>query len=88
MDEPMFVLTCDNVIELDFERLSSDYFDLGAPACMVVPVVPVEGLAGDYIFSENNVVTELNREKKTDRYCSGIQIINPAKDIKNIDRTS
>jgi len=50
--EPTFVLTCDNVCELDFARLTRDYFDLGAPACMVVPVEPVEGLDGDFIFHD------------------------------------
>ncbi len=79
LDEPIFVLTCDNVIDLDFDHLSADYFELGAPACMVVPVKPVEGLEGDYIFETNNQVSELNRTKKSDRYCSGIQVLNPAK---------
>lgn len=45
---------------------------------MVVPVKPVAGLEGDYIFHDNNRVTELNRSKPSDRYCSGIQLINPA----------
>src|SRR6476619_100870 len=43
LDEPMFVLTCDNVVDLDFALLERDYFDLGAPPCMVVPVRPVPG---------------------------------------------
>src|SRR5688500_6300548 len=32
LDEPVFVLTCDNVVELDFERLANDYFALDSPA--------------------------------------------------------
>jgi NDP-sugar pyrophosphorylase family protein len=79
LDEPMFVLTCDNVIDLDFGLLESDYFEFGAPAAMIVPVKPVPGLEGDYIFHKENVVTELNRHKPSALYCSGIQIINPAK---------
>lgn len=79
LDEPMFVLTCDNVVELEFEALESDYCDFGEPACMLVPVEPVAGLDGDYIFHRRNVVVELSRSKKSDIYCSGIQIINPAK---------
>lgn len=77
INEPIFVLTCDNVIELDFQKFTDDYYDQGAPTCMVVPVKPIEGLEGDYIFHNNNIVTELSRERKSDIYCSGIQIINP-----------
>ena len=79
LNEPIFVLTCDNVVELDFDNLESDYFSYGEPACMIVPVKPVAGLDGDYILHEDHVVTELNRYKKSDIYCSGIQIINPYK---------
>jgi NDP-sugar pyrophosphorylase family protein len=79
LDEPIFVLTCDNVIDLDFEKLANDYFELGEPACMVVPVQPIEGLEGDFIFESNNVVQELNRSKKNGKYCSGIQVLNPKK---------
>lgn len=61
LDEPMFVLTCDNVVELDFDLLESEYLQYGEPACMIVPVRPVAGLDGDYIFHRDNVVTELKR---------------------------
>jgi NDP-sugar pyrophosphorylase family protein len=87
LDEPMFVLTCDNVMELDFDLLETDYYSYGGPACMLVPVKPVPGLEGDYIFHRGNIVTELNRSKKSDRYCSGIQIINPAK-INQLTRST
>jgi NDP-sugar pyrophosphorylase family protein len=79
LDEPVFVLTCDNVVELDFELLESDYFSYDQPACMLVPVRPVAGLEGDYIFHRDQVVTEVNRHKPSDIYCSGIQIVHPAK---------
>jgi NDP-sugar pyrophosphorylase family protein len=79
LDAPVLVLTCDNVVELDFALLEDEYASCGEPACMVVPVVPVPGLDGDYIFHRNHVVTELNRNKKSDTYCSGIQVLNPAK---------
>ena len=78
LDEPVYVLTCDNIVELNFSRLEHDYNDLGCPACMLVPVRPVEGLEGDYIFREGSVVSEVNRERESDIYCSGIQILNPA----------
>jgi NDP-sugar pyrophosphorylase family protein len=77
LNEPIFVLTCDNVTELDFERLSNEYFAFGSPACMVVPVEPIEGLEGDYIFHTNNIVHKLDRYTPSPIYCSGIQILNP-----------
>jgi NDP-sugar pyrophosphorylase family protein len=79
LDEPVFVLTCDNIVELNYEQLENDYYHLNQPACMVVPVKPIEGLHGDFIFHTNNKVTALTREKQSDIYCSGIQILNPAK---------
>jgi NDP-sugar pyrophosphorylase family protein len=79
LNEPMFVLTCDNVVELDFDLLESEYYYYGEPACLIVPVKPVLGLDGDYIFHQDNIVTELNRFRESDIYCSGIQIINPYK---------
>jgi NDP-sugar pyrophosphorylase family protein len=63
VDEPIFVLTCDNVIELDFALLTQEYFSRGAPPCMLVPVQPVQGLEGDYIEHENNVVKSLSRQR-------------------------
>lgn len=79
LDEPLYVLTCDNVVDLDFDHITEDYFSFGAPACMVVPVVPVPGLEGDYIFHDKNRVIKLSRTEVSDCYCSGIQIIHPRK---------
>lgn len=79
LNEPIFVLTCDNVVELDFEQLTIEYFEFNQPACMVVPVEPVPGLKGDYIFQENSVVIKIDRYQPSDSYCSGIQIVNPYK---------
>lgn len=79
LNEPLFVLTCDNVVDLNFEKLAADYYDLGEPACMVVPVKPVMGLEGDYIFEDHQVITALDRNKPSEKYCSGIQVLNPSK---------
>ncbi|MBK21611.1 MAG: nucleotidyl transferase [Flavobacteriales bacterium] len=79
VDSPIFVLTCDNVVELDFESLEKDYFEAGSPACMVVPVKPVKGLEGDYIVKDGALINDLTRKIKTEMYCSGIQILNPKK---------
>lgn len=46
---------------------------------MVVPVIPLEGLVGDYIHHTNNLVLKLDRYDPAPTYCSGIQILNPAK---------
>jgi NDP-sugar pyrophosphorylase family protein len=78
LDEPLLVLTCDNVVELDLEELEREYARHNSPACMVVPVAPVPGLEGDFIFQEDDVVTRLDRFTRSDRYCSGIQVLNPA----------
>jgi NDP-sugar pyrophosphorylase family protein len=79
LDEPVLVLTCDNITDLNFQRLYDDYTAMGNPACMVIPVTPVPGLEGDFIFHEKGLVKELNRHKPGEAYCSGIQILNPAK---------
>ena len=79
MDEPMFVLTCDNVVDLDFAVLEENYLSLNSPPCMLVPVRPVPGLEGDFVFHREHLVTEISRQKQTDIYCSGIQVLNPAR---------
>ncbi len=79
IDEPIFVLTCDNIIEMDFKLFLEDYSKQGSPACMIIPVKPVEGIEGDYIVKDkNNYVKKFDRENPTELYCSGIQIINPS----------
>lgn len=87
IDEPVLVLTCDNIVELDTDLLIRDYYKKNEPACMVVPVKPVEGLEGDYIFQQDGVITELNRNKKSEIYCSGIQLLNPKKINQLIEET-
>lgn len=79
LDAPLLVLTCDNVVELDLDRLNEEYVQLDSPAVVLVPVVPVKGMEGDYILHDHNKVTQLSRDIPTGLYCSGIQIINPAK---------
>jgi NDP-sugar pyrophosphorylase family protein len=80
LPEPFFVLTCDNVCDLDFAQLTEEYFDLGAPACLVVPTTPVDGLDGDFIFCDDQqVVSKLDRNERSNLYCTGIQILNAAR---------
>lgn len=77
LDEPLCVLTCDNVVDVDFDLLERNYSDLGAPPCMLVPVRPVAGLDGDYILRDQHRVTEISRTSVSDIYCSGMQVLNP-----------
>jgi NDP-sugar pyrophosphorylase family protein len=79
VEEPVFVLTCDNVTDIDFASLEAEYFAADAPPCLIVPVRPVDGVDGDYIAHEDQVVTALGRDRPTDLYASGIQIVNPAR---------
>lgn len=79
LDEPVLVLTCDNVTDLDVGLLEADYAALGGPADMLVPVRPVPGLEGDFIFHDGGVVRDLSRSRPSEIYCSGIQVVNPAR---------
>jgi len=88
VNEPMFVLTCDNVIKINFTSFADEYFELGSPACMIIPVNPVDGIEGDFIFKNNlNDILSLSRNEPSNILASGIQILNP-KRINNItDKT-
>lgn len=71
---------CDLVIDINFNKIYEDYFNLDQPAIMIIPTIPKIGVDGDYIcFDENNVIQLLDRDIISEIYCSGIQIINPHK---------
>ena len=88
LDKPIYVLTCDNVTDIDFKKIEKDYYKKKKPLCMIIPTKPVVGLSGDYISSKNNVVNSLSRKKKTGIYCTGIQVLNPKKINQKIKPTS
>jgi NDP-sugar pyrophosphorylase family protein len=77
INEPLLVLTCDNIMNLDLDMLFNHYREAGYPASLLIPVKPVKGIEGDFIFEKNQVVYKLCRASASDKYCSGIQIINP-----------
>jgi NDP-sugar pyrophosphorylase family protein len=78
LDEPVLVLTCDNVTAINLEFLEQDYAARGRPPCMLVPVEPIPGLDGDHIFTAgDDRVTRLSRQDPAPLYCSGIQVVNP-----------
>jgi NDP-sugar pyrophosphorylase family protein len=78
LDEPVIVLTTDNITEMDMNFLTNEYYRVGAPACLLVPVIPIAMVDGDYIDHEDGFVTRLQRQEPRDIYCSGIQVLNPA----------
>ncbi|WP_160131439.1 nucleotidyltransferase family protein [Kordia antarctica] len=79
LDEPLLVLTCDNIVEIDLEWISEQYAKLNSPTCMLIPVKPIKGIEGDFIQTENNQITTLSRTEETPIYGSGIQVLNPKK---------
>ena len=78
LNEPLLVLTCDNITKINYRTIFNE-FKKYDKACMIVPVRPVEGLDGDYIFSKKNLITKLSRYEISNIYASGIQVINPCK---------
>jgi NDP-sugar pyrophosphorylase family protein len=84
LDEPVVVLTADNIAEMDFDELYAEYVALGQPICMLVPVKPVAGLEGDYIHHRDQIVYEVDRLKPADTYCSGIQVLNPKRIVQTV----
>ena len=86
-DSPIYVLTCDNVTNIDFKKIEKDYYKKGQPLCMLIPTKPVKGLKGDYIFRKKNLISNLSRSKKSEIYCTGIQVLNPKRINKKITPT-
>jgi N-acetyl-alpha-D-muramate 1-phosphate uridylyltransferase len=78
IDEQVLVLTCDNIMALDLDFIETHYARLNQPPCMLIPVTPVAGVDGDYIFDTAGRVDKLSRTETASTYCSGIQVINPA----------
>ena len=86
-DSPLYVLTCDNVTNIDFKKIENDYYKKGQPICMIIPTKPIKGLEGDYIFRKKNIIQGLSRKVKSDIYCTGIQVLNPKKINDKINST-
>jgi hypothetical protein len=79
IDEPVTVLPCDIITRIDVFFIYRNYMNRGKPVCMFAPVIPVEGIEGDYIHEKEGLVYSLSREKKSALYYSGIQVVNPGK---------
>lgn len=77
INEPLLVLTCDNVIDLDISYLKKQIKLYKKAACILVAVKPDLRFAGDYLFSKKNRVLKIKRNTKSSFCASGIQILNP-----------
>jgi NDP-sugar pyrophosphorylase family protein len=79
INEPLLVLTCDNVIDLDISYLKKQIKLYKKAACILVAVNPDTRFVGDYLISKKNRVLKIKRNTKTKSsfYASGIQILNP-----------
>lgn len=87
VNEPVLVLTTDNITEINIDFLNREYSECGCPHCMVVPVLPIPGLDGDYIEETNHRVRSIQREIPRATYCSGIQVLNPARILSALGLT-
>ena len=87
IDEPVFVLTCDNITNVNFKLIEKDYIKKRKPECFLIPVKPIKKLEDDYIHKKKNLVLKLSRKIKSDIYCSGIQVVNPYRINKSMKKT-
>ncbi len=81
LNEPILVLTCDNLVELDLTSILNDYYILKEPHCMILSVKTKKKLNGDYLNINNKKrdIKSITRKYKTNYYASGIQVLNPKK---------
>ena len=78
INEPILITPCDMIVEIDLDAVYRDYVELGSPPIMVIGVNPVDGVDGDFIeYDDTNTIISLSRENKSNKYCSGLQIVNP-----------
>lgn len=77
VNEPVLVLTTDNITKIDIELISDEYESIGSPADMIVPTTPIAGIDGDFVFCDGSTVVRIDRAERSDKYCTGIQVINP-----------
>ena len=59
INEPVFVLTCDNITNIDFNLIEKDYVKKGKPECFLIPVKPVDKLKGDFIHKKKKFSSEI-----------------------------
>lgn len=79
IDEPILLLPCDIIIDLDIKKLYQEYIDLGSPSCLIVPLKNDRKVEADFLHTNGNKIIKINRDEESNFYASGIQIINPNK---------
>ena len=79
VDEPILVSDCDILTPIDVNFIRHSYQNAGCPACLLLPVTPVNGVEGDYLFGKQGKVSSFSRNQKSDIYSSGLQVMNPHK---------
>tara|TARA_Y100000590_G_C15732621_1_gene1017553 strand:+ start:2880 stop:3560 length:681 start_codon:yes stop_codon:yes gene_type:complete len=80
INEPILVLTCDNVVKFSHNIQLKEYYRLGNPACMIIPTYYNPYVEADFVFfDKKQKVQKINRKNQSKYICSGIQILNPKK---------
>lgn len=77
VDEPVIVLACDLVVELDLKFIYDAYVSTGSPICMMIPIAVPGEAAGHFIIGEGGKVSQFSRKKISNLLASGIYVLNP-----------
>ena len=79
INENILLSTCDSIIDLNKKFLDREIKKNSKNICTLLLVEANKNFRGDYILIRNNRIKEISRNKKTNFFASGIQIINPFK---------
>ena len=79
INEDILLSTCDSIIDLNKKFLDREIKKNSKNICTLLLVEANKNFRGDYILIRNNRIKEISRNKKTNFFASGIQIINPFK---------
>lgn len=79
VDEPIIVLTCDNVIDININFLKKEYEELKKNSeCILVAVKPDNRFDGDYLkLDKKKRILKISRKIHFPNLASGMQILNP-----------
>ena len=65
INEPILVLTCDNIVDANFKNFIDEFVNKKYKYCMLVPAKPVKNIKGDYIIhNTKRQIINVSREKK------------------------
>ncbi len=78
LNEPVLVLTCDNIVNENFSIYIDEFNKRKNCECLIVSAKPVKNIDGDYLkYDKNLCIKNISRNNKSRVYASGIQVINP-----------